>query len=86
MRLNQITIIVPMIMSVISCAERLPASTQVYEALFASLGENEHTFFIREEPTHLPSDELSDELRKLYSGFRFPKEAGAHSKTDFGSL
>lgn len=86
MSLSRVALIFLTVVSVSSCVERLPASTQVYQALFSSLGETERIFFIREEAARLPSEELSGDLRELYSNFRFPEGVEAHKKTDFGSL
>ncbi len=86
MRLSRIAIFLLIVVSVSGCEERLPASTQVYQALFSSFGETERTFFIRQEAARLSSEELSGELRELYSSFRFPEGVVSHDKIDFGSL
>jgi hypothetical protein len=84
--LRQFVIIALIIVAVAGCADKRPVSTEVYEALFTYVAKKDDVLFIREQPASLSNDELSAEVRELYSSFRFPEGVKAHSKTDFGSL
>ena len=69
-----------------SCSAQHSENSDVYQALFASLDKAERTFYIREEPATLSSEELSEDTKTLYSSFRFPKSGKKLNAGNFGSI